>query len=94
MATRGKGNGGETEKICRESCGSLYLGSLNVTKAMNSFHIITLDPEILDGTPVFKDTRAPVETLFVYLERNHTLGEFIECFLSVTCDAARSVLPR
>ena len=33
--------------------------------------LITVDPEILGGTPVFVGTRVPVKTLFEYLEDNY-----------------------
>lgn len=61
---------------------------------MNSNELITVDPEILGGTPVFKGTRVPVKTLFEYLERNYTLEEFLECFPSVTREMAHRVLER
>ena len=54
--------------------------------------VITIDPEILGGTPVFKGTRVPVKTIFEYLEDNFTLGEFLECFPSVSRDMALKVL--
>ena len=59
---------------------------------MNSKDLITVDPEILGGTPVFKGTRVPVRTLFEYLEDNYTLEEFLECFPSVTREMACRVL--
>ena len=59
---------------------------------MNANELITVDQDILGGTPVFKDTRVPVKTLFEYLENNYTLDEFLECFPSVTRQLARSVL--
>ena len=37
---------------------------------MISTDLITIDPDILGGTPVFKGTRVPVKTLFDYLENN------------------------
>ena len=46
--------------------------------------LITVDPEVLGGTPVFKGTRVPVKSLFDYLKGNYTLDEFLECFPSVT----------
>ncbi len=55
--------------------------------------LITIDPDILGGTPVFKGTRVPVKTLFDYLENNYSLEEFLECFPSVTREMARQVLP-
>ncbi len=54
--------------------------------------LITVDPEILGGTAVFKGTRVPVKTLFDYLEDNYTLEEFLACFPSVTGEMARRVL--
>ena len=65
-----------------------YLGT------MKSDDLITVDPEILGGTPVFKGTRVPVKTLFDYLEDNYTLEEFLECFPSVTRDMACRILER
>jgi uncharacterized protein (DUF433 family) len=61
---------------------------------VNSAELITVNPNILGGTPVFKGTRVPVRTLFEYLERGYSLEEFIECFPSVTKDMARRVLER
>ncbi|MGA2260766.1 MAG: DUF433 domain-containing protein [Acidobacteriota bacterium] len=61
---------------------------------MNMGDLITIDPDILGGTPVFKRTRVPVKTLFEYLEDNYTLEEFLECFPSVTREAACLVLER
>lgn len=61
---------------------------------MNASDLITVDPEILGGTPVFKGTRVPVKTLFEYIEDNYSLEEFLECFPSVTRDMACRVLER
>ena len=59
---------------------------------MKSNDLITVNPDILGGTPVFKGTRVPVRSLFDYLENNYTLDEFLECFPSVTRELARRVL--
>ena len=61
---------------------------------MKSDDLITVDEEILGGTPVFKGTRVPVKTLFDYLEHNYTLDEFLSCFPSVTREMACRVLER
>jgi uncharacterized protein (DUF433 family) len=61
---------------------------------MKSNDLITIDPEILGGTPVFKGTRVPVKTLFDYLEDNYSLDEFLECFPSVTRAMACQILER
>ena len=54
--------------------------------------VITVDPEILGGTPVFAGTRVPVKTLFEYLEDNYSLDEFVDCFPTVTREMAQRVL--
>ena len=61
---------------------------------MSSTALITIDPEILGGAPVFKGTRVPVKTLFEYLERDYSLEEFLDCFPSVSRDLALQVLER
>ena len=61
---------------------------------MNRAELITVNPNILGGAPVFKGTRVPVRTLFEYLERGYSLEEFNECFPSVTKEMACRVLER
>jgi uncharacterized protein (DUF433 family) len=61
---------------------------------VNATDLITVDTDILGGTPVFKGTRVPVKSLFEYLERDYTLEEFLECFPSVTREMACKVLER
>ena len=53
---------------------------------------INIDKEILEGNPVFKGTRVPVETLFFHLEKGITLDEFLLDFPSVTKDQAIAVI--
>jgi uncharacterized protein (DUF433 family) len=54
--------------------------------------LITVDPEILGGTPVFRGTRVPVRTLFEYLADGLTLDYFLESFPSVERAQAIAVL--
>jgi uncharacterized protein (DUF433 family) len=61
---------------------------------MSSPDLITIDPDILGGAPVFKGTRVPVKTLFEYLENDYSLEEFLECFPSVSRELALRVLER
>lgn len=56
--------------------------------------LITVNPNILGGAPVFKGTRVPVCTLFEYLERGYSIEEFLECFPSVTKDMVCRLLER
>lgn len=53
---------------------------------------ITVDPEIVSGTPVFRGTRVPVQTLFDYLADGYTLDEILENFPSVRREDAIQVL--
>ena len=50
--------------------------------------IIVRDPEILGGTPVFRGTRVPFQTLLDYVEGGETLDEFLDDFPTVTREAA------
>ena len=40
----------------------------------------------MGGTPVFRGTRVPVQTLLDYLEAGDTIDEFLDGFPSVTRD--------
>lgn len=62
------------------------------TPPMNPHDLITVDPEILGGTPVFKGTRVPVKTLFDYLADSLSLDYFLESFPSVSREQAVAVL--
>ena len=53
---------------------------------------ITIDPEIVSGTPVFKGTRVPVEALLTNLEAGLSLDEFLSNFPTVTRQQAIQVL--
>ena len=59
---------------------------------MDTGDLITVDPEILGGVPVFKGTRVPIKTLFEYLENDYSLEEFLECFPAVPRELAIRVL--
>jgi uncharacterized protein (DUF433 family) len=61
---------------------------------MSSGDLITVDPQVLGGAPVFKGTRVPVKSLFEYLERGYTVEKFVECFPSVTKEMVCKVLER
>jgi len=62
--------------------------------SVNSNDLISVDPEVLGGTPVFRGTRVPVSTLFEYLEDGYSLEEFLECFPTVTREMACRILER
>jgi uncharacterized protein (DUF433 family) len=45
--------------------------------------LITVDPEIMSGEPVFTGTRVPVRNLVDYLTAGHTLDDFLKGFPGV-----------
>ena len=59
---------------------------------MNANSLITVDPDILGGTPVFKGTRVPVKSLYDYLEAGDSLDEFLDSFPSVSREQAIAAL--
>jgi len=54
--------------------------------------LITIDPEIMSGAPVFRGTRVPVESLFVNLEGGVSLDEYLDAFPDVKREQALAVL--
>ena len=54
--------------------------------------VVHSDPEILGGTPVFVGTRVPFRNLIDYLERNHSLDEFLDAFPTVSRDQVIAAL--
>jgi len=54
--------------------------------------VIIKDLDILGGTPVFRGTRVPIQTLFDYLEGGERLEEFLEGFPTVSREAAVAAL--
>jgi uncharacterized protein (DUF433 family) len=53
---------------------------------------IVRDPEIMHGTPVFRGTRVPAQTLFDYIEGGETLEDFLEGFPTVSRQLAVQAL--
>lgn len=53
---------------------------------------VSIDPEIMSGTPVFKGSRVPIQNLFDYIEGGDDLAEFLDDFPSVSKEAAVAVL--
>jgi uncharacterized protein (DUF433 family) len=53
---------------------------------------IVRDAEIMHGTPVFRGTRVPFQTLFDYLEGGETLEDFLTGFPTVSRELAIQAL--
>lgn len=54
--------------------------------------VLSRDPEILGGAPVFAGTRVPVQNLIDYLASGQPLDAFLEDFPSVSRDQAMKTL--
>ena len=50
--------------------------------------VITRDPEILGGIPVFSGTRVPVRILMEHLEAGDRLDDFLNDYLTVSREQA------
>ena len=46
--------------------------------------IVSINPRVMSGTPVFRDTRVPVQTLLDHLEAGDSLKTFLDDFPTVT----------
>ena len=53
---------------------------------------ISVNPEIMGGSPVFTGTRVLVESLFHYLESGETINNFLEGFPTVTREQATAAI--
>ena len=53
---------------------------------------ITVDPDVLGGTPVFRGTRVPIEALLGNLEAGVSIEEFLENFPTVSREQVLEVI--
>jgi uncharacterized protein (DUF433 family) len=61
---------------------------------MRNRSVVSIDPEIMSGTPCFSGTRVPVRTLIDCIEAGETLDEFLEGFPSVSRKQAVAYLEK
>jgi uncharacterized protein (DUF433 family) len=54
--------------------------------------VVTTDPEIMSGTPVFTGTRVPVESLIQHLSARDSLDDFLAGFPRVRREQATALL--
>lgn len=54
--------------------------------------VVTQNPEVLDGEPVFAGTRVPARSLFGHLEAGDSIEQFLEGFPSVKREQAIALL--
>lgn len=49
-----------------------------------SISAVSVDPEIMGGTPCFRGTRVPIQFLLDFLEAGDTIDAFLEDYPTVT----------
>jgi uncharacterized protein (DUF433 family) len=54
--------------------------------------IITASPDVMGGTPVFANTRVPVQTLLDYLKAGESIDDFLEGFPTVSREQVVALL--
>jgi uncharacterized protein (DUF433 family) len=54
--------------------------------------VVHSNPEILNGTTVFRGTRVPVRILFEFLTAGDSLDKFLDAYPSVSREQATTVL--
>ena len=55
-------------------------------------NVIQISKDILGGTPVFRETRVPIQTLIDYLEGGDTVNDFLHDFPSVSRKQVLNIL--
>jgi uncharacterized protein (DUF433 family) len=61
---------------------------------MSKRRVYHSDPKILGGTPVFMDTRVPVQSLFDHLAAGDSIDDFLEGFPSVKREQVIALLDK
>jgi uncharacterized protein (DUF433 family) len=54
--------------------------------------VVSCNPNVLGGTPVFAGTRVPVESLFDYLKHGRSVDYFLEQFPTVQREQVEQLL--
>lgn len=65
---------------------------LSAYARMDARSAVSRSPDVVHGALVFAGTRVPVSTLFLYLQRGHSLEEFLRGFPTVSREQALAVL--
>lgn len=50
--------------------------------------VVSVDPEVMSGVPVFRGTRVPIQTLLDHLEAGDSLKVFLDDFPTVSREQA------
>ena len=78
--------------LVRDILAAGHPASYSVRMATPQASIVSCDPDVMSGSPVFRGTRVPVQTLLDYLEGGDSIDDFLEGFPSVTRSQAVAFL--
>ncbi len=54
--------------------------------------VISVDADVMHGTPCFAGTRVPIQTLIDFIESGETVKDFLAAFPYVTSEQVRTFL--
>jgi len=54
--------------------------------------VVSVDPDVMSGAPVFRGTRVPIQTLIDHLEAGDSLDSFLADFPTVSREQAQRFL--
>ena len=64
--------------------GSLIIESVTIAEQRSALaDVVTIDKEVLHGTPCFANTRVPVQTLIDFLETGETIDDFLAVYPTI-----------
>jgi uncharacterized protein (DUF433 family) len=81
----------EEDELCREYDLSMLKDGVRGKYAAQP-NIIVKDPNVLGGTPLFRNTRVPFQALLDYLEGGQRLDDFLNDFPTVSREEAIAAL--
>ena len=61
-------------------------------KLRNAQDVVSIDPEVMSGAPVFHGTRVPIQTLLDHLEAGESIEVFLDDFPTVSREQAIALL--
>jgi uncharacterized protein (DUF433 family) len=59
---------------------------------MNKQNLIEVNSKKMSGTPVFRDSRVPIQNLFDCIEEGETIDQFLDQFPTVTREQVNGIL--
>ena len=70
----------------------VYLESVTTEDKSRLDRAVWIDPERMSGTPCFRGTRVPVQSLIDLLETGETIDQFLELYPPISLDQVLEVL--